>query len=209
MEYQDQHTVEAGEKSRALETPLDRELWNSIKCNDPNALTILFKRYHAQLYEYALKFSCQQDLAKDAVQEVFTYLWQKRESLSDPQFVKSYLYSAVRNYVLNVFEREKRHKAKHTEIQNILPKTSFSPEEMIVIQEMKENKAQIIKQALDEIPARQRETLYLKVFNELSYKEIAPILNITPQTARNHVSEAYQRLHKILSAAGFKAANSS
>ncbi len=178
---------------------LDRQLWNSIKHGDTEALTTLFRRYYALLYEYAIKLGHRRDWAEDSVQEIFVYIWQKRESLTFAESIKSYLFMAVRNHVLNEIGREKRHSFKHRELRHFVPKDAFSPEEMLLFQETTERKKWIIERALKEITPRQRETLYLKIFSELSYKEIAPIMQISPQTARNYVSEAYQRLYKILS----------
>lgn len=200
MTYHHKHVSNSTRKKFfSYDARLDRQLWKSIKRGDSEALTTLFKRYYVLLYEYAIKLAHRKDWAEDSVQEIFVHIWQKRESLVFEESIKSYLFAAVRNHVLNEIGREKRHTAKRQELCDFLPTNAFSPEEMILFQETTERKELIIEWALKEISPRQRETLYLKVFSELSYKEIAPIMQISPQTARNYVSEAYKQLYEILS----------
>ena len=56
-----------------------------------------------------------------------------------------------------------------------------------------------LKSAFKQIPERMREALYLKTYQQLTYKEIALIMRVRPQVARNYVSEAFKRLRDILS----------
>jgi len=57
-----------------------------------------------------------------------------------------------------------------------------------------------LQQALNKIPSRMREALYLKTYQGLSYKEIAVVMKMSSQVARNYVSEAFHRLRVIVGA---------
>lgn len=75
---------------------------------------------------------------------------------------------------------------------------AFSFEDLIVFAEKDKAEKRVLKNAVKKIPARMREALYLKTYDGLSYREIADIMQVRPQVARNYVSEAYRRLRKLL-----------
>jgi len=64
-----------------------------------------FHAYFDALHRYAFTLLKDNDDAKDAVQAVFLKLWEKRTGIDDRQSVKTYLYTAVYHYCLNI----KRH----------------------------------------------------------------------------------------------------
>ncbi len=177
----------------------DHFYWELIRKSDSAALTILFRKYYVLLFDYALKLTRQQDLAEDAVQEIFVVIWQKRFTLSEVQSVKAFLFASVRNYLLNAIKKNRRLVNHSQSMHEQLPDDAFSPEDMLIFRERKSLRKHALERALNEIPPRQREALYLKVYDGLTYKEIAPIMNVTAQVARNYVSEAYRRLSEILS----------
>jgi RNA polymerase sigma factor (sigma-70 family) len=74
----------------------------------------------------------------------------------------------------------------------------LSPEEIIIQGEACEQRQQALKQALQSLPARQKEVLFLRYYNGMSYDEIEQILSINYQSIRNHIYRATQRLRKIL-----------
>lgn len=191
------NTLNEKQFSGSIQT--DEQLWSFIKNGDTEAMALLFKRYYVMLFDYAFKFTHREDWAKDAIQGVFVYLWEESPRLDFTYSVKSYLFRSVRNRLLNEINRKNRHFEKQQELREFLPTIAFSPEEMLLGKEKAQKRKRIVQQALKQIPARQREILYLKVFHNLSYKEIAAITSLAPQTARNHVSEAYKRLYEILS----------
>lgn len=66
-----------------------------------------FHTYYESLHRYAFTILKDNDQAKDAVQAVFLKLWEKRSTIDEEQSVKSYLYTAVYNYCLNVKRHDK------------------------------------------------------------------------------------------------------
>ncbi len=176
----------------------DKELWEQVRNDDSAALNTLYHRYHIALWEYAVSLTRRNDLAKDAIQEAFVYIWMKRHAIQLNSSLKAYLLISVRNHLLKSLQRQRRFVDSPISSQNGIPDDAFSPEDMIVIRESKEVSKQLIEKMIARIPARKREALYLKVYNNLPYKEVASIMEVSPQVARNYVSEAYQQLHVLL-----------
>lgn len=176
----------------------DRALWQRMLAGDDQALAALFRLHYPRLYDYGLKLTQQAELVKDGIQEVFAYLWEKRATLAAVDSVRAYLLVALRRHLFkSLANQQRRQESDHRHLLEEMAE-SFSPEEFLIMQEKEEAEKQALNQALQEIPPRLREALYLKTNTGLAYREIAGIMNISPQVARNYVSEAFHRLRALL-----------
>ena len=153
------------------------------------------------LYDYGIKFSNQAELVKDSIQEVFAYLWEKRETISKINSVPAYLLVSMRRQLLKVIRQQQRIQDTYHEFNLNNSDNNFTAEDLIIMNEEKAVEKKIVQQAFNKIPPRMREALYLKMYSGLSYKEISLIMHINSQVARNYVSEAFRRLRLILAEA--------
>lgn len=176
----------------------DQALWQRMLTGDDQALAALFHRHYPLLYDYGLKLTRQAELVKDGIQEVFAYLWEKRATLSPADSARAYLLVALRRHLLKALAKQLQR--LESDQQHVLAESaeSFSPEDFVIMQESDELERRALQQALQDIPPRLREALYLKTYDGLPYREIAAIMNVTPQVARNYVSEAFHRLRALL-----------
>lgn len=85
----------------------DQQLLDLIKTGDPAAFTRLYDRYSHLLYTYAYRLYGERESAKDAVQELFIILWDKRELLDLSTSLAAYLYTAIRYRFLKDIDRRK------------------------------------------------------------------------------------------------------
>ena len=72
----------------------------------PQRNEILFKKYYQELYRFAYNYLRDQVPAEEMAQEVFLYIWEKREQIEIKTTLKTYLYSAVKNKCLNYIKYE-------------------------------------------------------------------------------------------------------
>ncbi len=180
-------------------TQTEKEIWNSFRRGDPKALSYIFQRHYASLYNFAFTFCHNEDLAKDSIQELFTYLWEKRENLSEVNSLRLYLTTSLRRLLIKALNKNKAEDKKNKLLKEELSVEAFSAQDMLIFDESNEQIRNKLRNALTEIPARMREALYLKTYDNFSYQEISKIMNISPQVARNYVYQALQRLKKIFS----------
>lgn len=176
----------------------DHELWQRVKRGDGAALTELLRRYHDDLYRYGLKLAQgDADAAKDAIQEVFVELWARREALADVQFVKSYLLTALRR---NLYRQYRLVLREQTETDGFAPEDGvvFSVEDLLVAQLGEEERRQKLLNALNQLTKRQREAVYLKFYEELSYEQIADVMGIGFQPVYNLIHQALKGLRQCL-----------
>ena len=89
-----------------LETP-ERDWVARIRSGDGPAFEALFYAYHAPLCAFAYRLVGVRDLAEEIVQEVFLYIWERRETWDVRTSVKSYLFTAVRNAAMSYLRHER------------------------------------------------------------------------------------------------------
>ncbi len=164
---------------------------------DERAVAALFRGHFAMLYDYGMKLSHREELVKDCIQDIFAYMWQKRRGLAEVESVPAYLLTVFRRHLLKSLARQHRQMASQQQFGLHQDLEQFSPEDLLVMQESNLEEKQIIAKGLRGIPPRIREALYLKTYAGLSYGEIAAIMNVSPQVARNYVSEAFHRLRQV------------
>ncbi len=189
--------------NREPSPPSDRSetaLWVRLCEGDAAALEALFRSHYAALYHYGLTLTPRPELVKDAVQDVFAYLWEKRSRLALPQSVKAYLMVSVRRCLVRRLEAERQRNATHESFVDEHAAHGFGASEDAAAGE-EATPARQVREAFEQIPARMREALYLKVYGGLAHQEIAQVMEISPQVARNYVSGALKRLRQLLSSA--------
>ena len=154
-----------------------------------------FKDNYANLCWYAFSFVKDKDAAEDIVQEVFFNIWKSTRPDKYSEMKKAYLYKSVKNYSLNYF----KHKSiitNHVEqscFENSINETT--PENETIAAELGIE----IDKAIERLPERQREIFILSRKNELTYKEIASVLDISVKTVEAQMGSALKSLRKYLS----------
>ncbi|NIR52204.1 RNA polymerase sigma factor [candidate division KSB1 bacterium] len=176
----------------------EHRLWKEILKGDEQAFETLYRIQYPFLFNYGLKLSQQEELVKDSIQEVFAYIWEKRRKLTVTESIRAYLLVSLRRLLLNALAKERKQRKANEEFTIEQLENVFPIEDMIIFQELENSKRLELKKAFEEIPARMREALFLKTYNGLAYKEIAAIMNVEGQVARNYVSDAFRRLRHIL-----------
>lgn len=172
----------------------DGSLWRRLKAGDASALEQLFRIHYQILFDYGLKLTRQEELVKDSIQEVFAYIWERRQNLADADSVRAYLLVSLRRQLLHALAGQQKQHSAYEALSSDPIEEGFSAEDLLIFNESALAKKLAFKKAFSKIPARLREALYLKTYDGLTYKEIAAVMKVRPQVARNYVSEAFQRM---------------
>lgn len=181
-----------------------QELWERFQGGDVEAYELLFKLYYRDLYGYGIKFCSRPELAKDTIQELFVTLWERKGHLADVDSIKAYLLTSLRRLILRKINRQRSRQLKLKK-SYITEGFQFSAEELVVTRELKIEQEQQLKNAIESLPERQKETVYLRYYSGMSYREIEVILSINYQSVRNHIYRATQKLKEILEEKEYKA----
>jgi len=168
-------------------------LWKMVD-GDMAAYRFLFDQHFPDLCNFLLIYLHSKELSEEIALEIFTFIWEKRKTLQIKATFKSYLFAAAKNRAISLYRKEQRKLFTSIDSgQNVFLEDSSSPNFLENI-ELRE----IINSAIDKLPEKSRQ-IYLMAWEEnLSHKEIAEQMGITPKTVENHVGIALRKLRESL-----------
>lgn len=173
----------------------EEQLWIKFKDGDQDAFEFIFKKYHPILYGYGRKLFPDSNDLDDSIQELFLKLWKKRDSLSEVLSIKAYLLKAFRRIALERVQKNRRYTGVseygHYDV-------ALSVEDMLISEEAGKEQKDRLRHSIEKLTKRQKEIIYLRFYEGLSYEEIESVVQINYQTIRNCVYEAIKVLKKDL-----------
>lgn len=178
-----------------LKTPQtqDQILWQSYRQGDKQALGQLAERYYRTLKHYGLKFMVDGSIVDDCIQELFLQLWQNRVHINETDSVKHYLLKALRHHILQLLRSQKRQTFQELDWDTSLAE-DIDTETLLIRQESLAILSQTIQAQLATLPAREREALYLRYYENLSIPEIAEVMDVNRQSVSNFLQKALSKL---------------
>lgn len=172
-------------------------LLQRLQQNDEGALASLMELYYDDLYNYAARFTRDDGLIKDCMQEVFISLWQRRETAATILSPKYYFLRAIKNKVLKSLHKN-IHIATLVHLQDEYDFFhEFSIERVIIEKQISEEKAEKLRRTLAFLSKRQKEIIYLKYYQCLDHGQIAGLMNVGRQSVYNLLHEAIHKLRSL------------
>lgn len=168
----------------------DDELVRLIADDDYAAYTEIYDRYAGVLYVHARKKLNDREAAKDLVQDLFLYMWEKRNYLSNATRLSTYLYAAVRYKVINRMVHEKRLAALEATCAESDAEDQVWADHLVREHELR----QLIEAEVKCLPKKMREIFHMSRQQQLSHKEIAEQLNLSQATVKKQVNNALKVL---------------
>jgi RNA polymerase sigma factor (sigma-70 family) len=176
----------------------DQTLWQRFKNGNDLAFSIIYKKYIQRLYNYGMHSCYDRDLVMDCLQELFARLWDKRLHLADVEAVSAYLFKSFRRLLLTKLT-EKRKQSLHTlNASDEGFQLLTSVEDAIILEEASAAQVEHLRKAIESLTKRQREVIFLKFYNELSYQQVATVMEMETDSVYNLVSKAVDALRKTL-----------
>ncbi|MFA4851710.1 MAG: RNA polymerase sigma-70 factor [Bacteroidales bacterium] len=155
---------------------------------------MLFRSSFKGLTHFARKYVKDFETAKEIVQDAFSTLWEKRESIDLSKPVKSYLTTTIYNKSLNYLRDNKKFNKDILSFENLYPLVDHNHGDTLVATEI----AQKINSAIEELPEKCREIFVMSRYDNLKYKEIADKLQISIKTVETQMSKALQHMRERL-----------
>lgn len=168
----------------------DEDLLASLRQGSEDAFTVIYERYHKLLYVLAYKYLKSTYSSEDAVQQVFLKLWEARSLLTVNVNLRNYLYTMLKNHVLNEIRNNTSAVEKNYEIVQSAPE--YEDELLIKIEE--QDMMSHFYQAIDHLPEQKRQVCLYKLKGNLSNQEIADKMNISVPTVKTHYAQAIKIL---------------
>ena len=143
---------------------------------------LLYNQYFRFICFYAYQLSGDKNLAEDVAQEAFTSYYQQKAQVSNhPSAIKSFLYSSVRNYILNLHKRSQI-KQRYWEKTVYKEEDSIDLEETILYTELLAE----VETLISKLPKVCQQVMRLSYFEGLSNAEIIEKLDISINTLKTH-----------------------
>jgi RNA polymerase sigma factor (sigma-70 family) len=169
------------------------DIWDRFRQKDDGAFQTLFETYADVLYGYGRKFVSDGDFVRDCIQDLFVKLYSHRASLSPTANPKFYLLLSLKNTIIDALVKAR--KLTYVSPENL----PFLAVEYYMFEGDSAEEAEtgkILKKAMSVLNARQKEAIYLRFQQELSYEEVSELLGINYQSARNLIHRSITKIRE-------------
>ncbi len=181
---------------------LDRQLMLRLRdFRDETALRCLMERYKAPVYAMAYRMLGNTADAEELTQLTFIRVWKAAPDYQPSARFTTWLFTIVRHLVFNESRRKKRKptdslSAWEEEGHHPGTEATSSPDAHLQQKELE----QVVNRALRQLAPKARMAVQLRRFQEMSYEEIAEVLNLSLSATKSLLFRARQELREALSA---------
>jgi RNA polymerase sigma-70 factor, ECF subfamily len=155
--------------------------------------TKLFAESRQALHRYIQRFVGSNETAKEIVQEAFLRTYRQRESVTT---LRAFLFSTARNLAANEYRH--RRTVERNASGDFSRSRADTEHESPETELLRDERNQLIQEAIDRLPPQCRAAFALRVFHECSYKEVADRLGISAKTVEKHIARGLRETHGYL-----------
>lgn len=171
------------------------QLWDSSRDGNEQSFAVLHKVLYPSLFKYAVRIVKDEDHADDLLQDLFLKFWQNKGKIGTLSNVSAYFHRSARFMIFSTLRNTKVQELKLEKICE--PDIEFSKEEVIISEEFDSERRTIMLTAINKLPKKQREIIFMRFYQDLDYAEIAQIVGINYQSVVNHIYRSMQILRAV------------
>lgn len=176
----------------------NEQVWAKIATGDQYAYTDAYRLYYKRFYNYGKKFTNNDPLLEDAIQETLLTIWDKRTVLESLEYPGTYFYTAFRRLLFQKINQEQ----KRTNSNVFDAEPEFGADHILISKEIDADLKKQLQNAIHQLSARQREAIFLRFYEGLSYDEVAVILGITTKATYKVMARALAQLKEQIALPG-------
>lgn len=171
--------------------------WEALKAGNINALQELYNHHIGALYSYGMVLCQDPDRVKDSIHDLFLSLWSNHQGISVPSSGKAYLVVSLRR---RIFDKGTKNNLATSPFEDTYQEQDVfeSSEEKWIMDEEETERQQKLDTALAQLSDRQREIIHMKYIQDMEYDEIAQVMGLNYQSARNLVNRGLIALRKTM-----------
>jgi RNA polymerase sigma-70 factor (ECF subfamily) len=182
----------------------DVQLMLQFKAGDQAALEALMRKYYPRILNFIYRFLGNRQVAEDLTQEVFLKVYKSAFKYTPRSQFQTWLYTIAKNTALNELRRKRglfvstdqTFNSDGNELTKEIADYETAPDKDL----MHKEKAAMIRQAIDDLPEKQRMAVILRRFEDFSYAEIAATLKVSDKAVKSLLSRAKLNLkHNLAS----------
>ena len=166
----------------------------ALVAGDTKAFRVIYDKYHATLYGYAMWLSKDHHEAEELVQSVFVTIWERRQNINPEKPFRTYLFNIVRN---RFYDMLRKRNTERYYVDYILQQDESDTDD--IQQQMEDAELRdIIESLLQQVPDRRLTIFRMSRDENLSYKQIAEKLYISENTVDTQIRNVLNFLRKEL-----------
>ena len=162
--------------------------------SDESAFRELVQRYQRPLYNFVWRHIQQHEESADICQQVFIQVFNKAQTFRGEASFKTWLYQIALNQCKNWYRSQQRHPMELATPEVLAAIVMDNP----AVESSGEAERRVLNQAISALPEKQRHTLYLHLYQDCSFQEVATIMDCPSGTAKANYHHAIQTLRKLL-----------
>ena len=177
----------------AEENEILLNLWQQSQSGDSVAFCQLADRLYRTLFNYATNFTGDKEFVKDSIQELLIHIWERRRTIQI-QFVTIYFLKSLRNQLLQEFRRN-NHFHTLLDIEEAGQLSDYETIETEIEKHEAYSESQFkVRNAINVLPKRQKEAVFLKYYEGLENEQIADLMQVNRQSVANLLFKAISTL---------------
>lgn len=169
-------------------------LFTKFKEGDKHAFSFFYEFFINDLYAYGIALGGEKEIVKDTIHDIFLKIYLDKKTFDSVEHLKYFLLKSLKNMLYNVYSSKRV--ASTTCITE--EQLNFSITTTVLDRMIDEEDRTFIQWQIDRLlrllTARQKEAIYLRFIQELSYDEIADIMNMSSHAVRKLISRSLKRL---------------
>ncbi|WP_186756441.1 RNA polymerase sigma factor [Echinicola salinicaeni] len=171
----------------------DLELWRAFKNGSNEAFLSIYKKYFKSLYSYGVRLKDNEDLVKDAIQDIFLELKKNSHGLSDTDCIKFYLFKCLKRKIFKKFKEWEGQREDLVMSESF--SITFSHEQRIINKQINLEKVKLINKAIGKLSPRKREAVYYVFYEGMSYQQVSELMDLCDsKSARDLIYKALKCL---------------
>ena len=169
--------------------------WETLKSGNINSLQELYNLHISGLYAYGMVLCQDADKVKDCIHDLFLNIWNNRQGFTIPTSGKAYLMVSLRH---KIFDRGSKRDQLTVPLEDytLEPELSSDAEDQWIKGEEEAEMQLKLDLAMARLSDRQKEIIHMKYYQQMEYEEIARVMDLNYQSARNLVNRALLVLRK-------------
>lgn len=182
-----------------VQTP-DALLVKNYMAGDENALSILINRHQSKIYGFIYSKIPDRDISDDIFQDTFVKVIKtlKSNSYNEEGKFLPWVMRIAHNLIIDHFRRNKKmpmfRETEEFSIFSIMTDHSLTVENQIIADQVQED----LKKIIEELPEDQKEVLIMRIYQDLSFKEISELTGVSINTALGRMRYALMNLRKVI-----------
>ena len=170
----------------------DEDIMRDVRDGNLQLLGSLFEKYQTPLFNFFLRLTWDRQLSEDLVQDVFFRILKFRQTYRGDTSFTTWMYQIARNVRVDSYRKRKPESAMNEELASSAD-TRPSPAEQLQTSEQET----LLRRAIARLPEDRRELLILTRYQNLTYEQIAELLDCQAGTVKTRVYRAMQELKQV------------